>query len=190
MLTGRVRLSYPNLLTPSESQYSTGKYLTSFIVDEADEATLAMVKELINNAVKVAREGEWKGKKGAVDADRIHELDTELQTNGDKWTVRCSGGNRPIPVIDPLKQDVTDPTKVYGGAYARLMIRAFTWTQPGRMGVSLQCEAVQLLGGGEPYGSNGPDMGAFDVVDDAAPLKSVTQQTAGGASDGVDDLPF
>ncbi len=190
MLTGMVRLSYPNLLTPSESPYSKGKYMTSFILDEKDTETLEMVRSLINDAIKTAKAGEWKGKKGIVDGERIKELDAEYQVGGDKYSVRCSGGNQPITVIDPMKNKVTDNSLIYGGAYARLMLRAFTWTQAGRMGVSLQCQAVQLLGGGEDYGSGAPDLDLFDVEDNLPFGNNNGGPAAEHKGDDYSDLQF
>lgn len=194
MLTGKVRLSYPNLLTPSESDLNRGKYTTSFVINETDTETLEMVQSLIKDAINTAKEGEWKGKKGRVDYERWKELDADKQVDGDKWLVRCSGSNYSIPVINPTKQPVTDPSVVYGGAYARLMLRAYTWAQAGRLGVSLLCDAVQLLGGGEPYAATGSkvSLDAFDVEEDK-PLQSVGGAPSASVSVGgtaIEDLPF
>lgn len=186
MLTGKVALSYPNLLTPSQSPVSKGKYGCNLFC--LDEETKAMISQICNAAYKEALQTKWGGKAPKSIEPRVRDLEEdEAAPEGAIGTILCSNGNKPITVISAAKDRITDPAcpDIYGGAYARAQLRAYAWEFAGKKGVSLSVDAVQLLGGGEPLGG-GVNLDAFDDESEGLTATGAT----GKEPDLTSDLPF
>lgn len=181
MITGKVALSYPNLLTPSTTEVSKGKFGCNFFLFSEEDKKL--ISEICNAAYQEALSKTWGGKKPATTEPRVKPVeDDKPHPEGALYTLTCSNGNKPIQTITASKERITDPNSpdIYGGQFARAQIRAFGWEFAGKRGVSISIMAVQILGGGQPLGG-GADINAFD--DETEPLTNDTPNLNS-------DLPF
>lgn len=166
--TGVVRLSFPRLFTPNTNPDLSNyrKYSCGLIASEDAEDTLQLLGELINAAVEKGKETAWKGKKDPkLDTERIVELKPEQQVGGDKWSIRSTAKEKPFRKVYDIKgNDITgEDERVYGGAYARAILRSYPWANSGKYGVSFSIEGIQILEGGEPYGDVMDAKAAFGI---------------------------
>ena len=90
------------------------------------------------------------------------------------WYVRIARNEKvgaPV-VVGPDGKVLTEPTRVYGGVWARAKIAAFTWSFQGKNGVSIGMEGVQVLRDDDAFGGGGNVLmrsaGMFEPVAAAA----------------------
>lgn len=168
VMTGVVRLSFPHLFTPNTNPdlSNYGKYSCGLIANEDAEDTMQLLGDLINGAVERGKETAWKGKKDPkLDTERIVELKSEQQIDGDKWSIRSTAKEKPFRKVFDIKgNDITgEDERIYGGAYARAILRCYPWGNSGKYGVSFIIEGIQILEGGEPYGDAIDVKAAFGI---------------------------
>lgn len=190
MLTDRVALSYPHLLTPSNSEVSKGKFgCDFFLFSETDREAL---KKICNAAYKDAITKQWGGVAPKQVDSRVEDIDpSKPAPEGAIAVVHCSNTAKPICTIAANTERITDPNcpDIYGGQYARAQLRAYGWKFGGRKGVSIAVDCVQILGGGTPLGG-GADITAFSDESGAFAAFSDATSADDDMPDLTSDVPF
>lgn len=178
VLTGEVRLSYVNLITPRAAQPNAEpKYSVTLLIPKTDNATLMD----INASIKAAyEEGVTKKWGGAHPQQKIivHDGDGLRPSGlpfGDEckghWVLTASSKNKPQVVgIDNVNCELA-PNDIYSGMYARVTINFFAYDTAGSKGVGCGLGNVMKTKDGEPL--SGGASAASDFADFGSPAGAV-----------------
>ena len=159
VVTGKVRLSYVNLLAPrAQKQGDRLKYSTTLLIPKADVAT----KERIDNGILAAmQEGvtsRWNGERPIQVSIPIYDGDG-ARPAGDSFSEECKGhwvmtaySELKPQIVDLAMKELVSSTEIYSGMYARVSIRFFPYLNSGKKGIGCCLGNVQKLEDGEPLG--------------------------------------
>lgn len=156
------RLSWPALFTPEENTGDDGttksQYACTLIIPKtySDEALQALAQQ-------VAKE-KWGAKLAQYAPDLKKPIKDGIKKadipgyGPDVWFIKAVSKYRP-DVKDAQLHNIIDEALVYPGANARMVIKPYAYEYANRQGViisrgvSFNLFAVQVTGGGEPFGS-------------------------------------
>jgi hypothetical protein len=181
VVTGKVRLGYPNLFEPrASSEKQEKKYSVEILIPKTDTKTVAKIRAAQNAAAT-----SEKGKKALGDrvpvwgsdsfnpnkwGDTLRDGDDPDENDGHEertghWFISARASTKFKPgVVDGAGNKVEDESTVYGGVYGRVSMSAFAYDMEGKKGVSFGLNSVQVLGYGEPFGA--PREDASEIFDD------------------------
>ena len=157
VLTGEVRLSYVNLITPRASQASQEpKYSVTLLIPKSDQATIADINASIQAAYDDGVTKKWGGAHPQPKVI-LHDGDGLRQSGlpfGDEckghWVLTASTKNKPQVVgIDNINCELA-PQDIYSGMYARVTINFFAYDAGGSKGVGCGLGNVLKTRDGEP----------------------------------------
>lgn len=179
-LTGEVRLSYANLVTPRAPQNGQGepKYSVTLLIPKADLSAKADIDGAINAAIWDAIGSKWNGVQPPVIAVPVYDGDG-VRANGEPfgeeckghWVVTASSKNKPQVVGQDNINVQLAPSDIYSGMYARVTIRFFGYVNSGKKGIGCGLGNVMKTRDGEPLSG-----GASAATDFASVGNSVAQQ--------------
>lgn len=157
VVTGKIRLSFPELFEPKSFQGQEPKYSTVILIPKSDTKTVESVKAGIAAAQEQGKEKFWSGKlpHNAKNPLRDGDTDKDLDQNPEfagHYFITASSKNAPR-VVDGKLNELFDKSEVFGGQFARVSVNAFAYNHSAAKGVSLGLNNVQILGGGEPFGA-------------------------------------
>ena len=179
VLTGEVRLSYANLITPRAAQQGgEPKYSVTLLIPKSDNAT----KMDIDNSIRAAyEEGVSKKWGGAHPQPKIIVHDGDgLRPSGlpfgeeckGHWVITASSKNKPQVVgIDNINCELA-PNDIYSGMYARVTLNFFAYDTAGSKGVGCGLGNVMKTRDGEPLSggaSAASDFADFNTMPAAVP---------------------
>ena len=179
VLTGEVRLSYVNLITPRAAQQGgEPKYSVTLLIPKSDNAT----KMDIDNSIRAAyEEGVSKKWGGAHPQPKVIVHDGDgLRPSGlpfgeeckGCWVITASTKNKPQVVgIDNVNCELA-PNDIYSGMYARVTLNFFAYDTAGSKGVGCGLGNVMKTRDGEPLSggaSAASDFADFNTMPAAAP---------------------
>ena len=172
VITGKVRLSYVNLLEPKAFEGQEPKYSCVLLIPKEDKKTLTAIREAIKDAYEVAKDNKLKGVKFEKlhttlrDGDSDDSVDTEESPEyADHYFMNVSCKTKP-GIIDKYKEKVVDEEDVYSGVYARASINFFAYNTAGNKGVSAGLNNIQIIGKGEFLGGRSSADADFDEYED------------------------
>jgi hypothetical protein len=170
VVTGRVRLSFPNLFKARAAEEGQdAKFSVEILIPKGDTKTVAKIR----NAQNAAANSE-KGRKALGDAiptwgaekfphkkfsDTLRDGDDEDEQDGrperaGHWFMNARSAEQYKPqVVNKDLEPILDQSEVYGGVYARVSLSAYAYSTQGNKGVSFGLNSVQILGYGEPLGA-------------------------------------
>lgn len=157
VLTGEVRLSYVNLVTPRASkQGADPKYSVTLLIPKTDNATKVDIDNSIRAAYEDGVSKKWGGAHPQAKAI-VHDGDGIRQSGlpyGDEckghWVLTASTKNKPQVVgIDNINCELA-PQDIYSGMYARVTINFFAYDTEGSKGVGCGLGNVLKTRDGEP----------------------------------------
>ena len=164
VLTGEVRLSYANLVspkTPMSDPNGTPKYSVTLLIPKKDIAVKENIDASIEAAAQAAISKTWGGVRPPVMPIPIHDGDG-VRDNGTPygeeckghWVLTASSKNKPQVVH---QSDITTellPQDIYSGMYARVTINFFAYNRAGRRGIGCGLGNVMKVREGEPLSGN------------------------------------
>ena len=169
VITGKVRFSFCYLFEPQEPLGGGDpKYSLTLLIPKSDTATVNKIKAAITEAREIYcnRNGA-----NALPLKPVHTLKDGDGTkdNGDEfgpeckghWVIKVKSSKKPA-VVDAYRNEIKDPTAIYGGCYGRASINFYGYNTAGQKGISASLLAVQKLHDGEPFGT----VGSADDFDD------------------------
>lgn len=183
VLTGEVRLSYVNLVTPrAPQQGGEPKYSATLLIPKTDAATIANINASIKAAYEDGVSKKWGGahptpKQIVHDGDGLRPSGLPF---GDEckghWVLTASTKSKPQVVgIDNLDCELA-PSDIYSGMYARVTINFFTYDTAGSKGVGcglgnvLKTRDGEALAGGASAASDFEELGqSFTAQPSAVP---------------------
>lgn len=167
--TGKVRLSFNSLVTPSSIGDEEPKYSATVLVDKGDEVTLSKLKSAIEAAKEMGKNKAWEGKIPAKVPTPLHDCDLPKESDGEEFPDYCKGHyvftanckDKPR-VVDRNLSDVAE-ADIYSGMYVRINFAAYPYNYMGKKGICFRLNSVQKVSEGEPLGRAKPSVNdAFD----------------------------
>lgn len=155
VVTGPVRLSFPNLFTPrARKEGQEKKYSALLLIPKSDKETFKKLKAAESAAAEEGKSKLFGGRIPKFDSI-IHdgdESDLELYPEqAGHWYMNVSTSERYRPgIVDKNRQPVLDQSEVYPGVYARVSLDAYPYSGDQKKGVTFGLGNVQVLG----YGDN------------------------------------
>lgn len=144
------------MATAAETTVVTAKYSTTLLIPKSDTATLNKIKKAQQAALEKGKATKFGGsipklwKNTLRDGDEEMDLDKNPEYAGHMF-MAVSNTQKP-GVVDQNLNPILDATELYSGAYARVQINAFPFSNSGNKGVSFGLNNVQKLADGEPLG--------------------------------------
>lgn len=202
IVTGVVRLAYPNLYKPRPNNMDTSKPDEYGVVVlfpkenhqyQPDAESEIKDFQLFMKSVAVAKWGANPGKVSYA----LKDGDVETNNDGDPrhpgyWYLRCNAacqypsGDKFQPIVlDGQKKLMTEGGK--SGDWGRVVMSVFAYENAGKRGVSTRLIEVQFLYEGDRIGSEIVAGSGFDEVPDAHKIKA--EQTVSVVDEGAYD-PF
>ena len=162
VLTGEVRLSYCNLVTPntnSKDPNAVPKYSVTLLIPKADTAVKANIDSSIEAAAIAAQSKIWGGVRPPVMPVPVHDGDG-VRENGTPfgeeckgcWVITASSKNKPQVVSQNDIHTELLPQDIYSGMYARVTINFFGYNRAGRRGIGCGLGNVMKTRDGEVLG--------------------------------------
>lgn len=176
VLTGEVRISYANLVTPRASQQGgEPKYSVTLLIPKTDTATLNDIASSINAAYEDGVSRKWGGAHPQK-KELLHDGDG-LRPSGLPFGDECKGHyvltastkNKPQVVgIDNINCELA-PNDIYSGMYARVTLNFFPYDTSGSKGVGCGLGNVLKIRDGEPLAGGASAASDFADLGNAAP---------------------
>lgn len=170
VLTGVVRLSYANLVTPRASQQGgEPKYGVTLLIPKTDNATKLDIEASMKAAYEEGVSKKWGGahpqpKQILWDGDGLRQsgLPFGEECKG-HWVLTASSKQKPQVVgIDNVNCELA-PNDIYSGMYARVTINFYPYDAAGSKGVACGLGNVMKVSDGEPL--SGGASAASDFAD-------------------------
>lgn len=200
VITGKVRLSYTNLITPrAPKQGDKLKYSTTLLIPKSDIATKQRIDAAINAAIQEGIVSKWSGVRPTQPAVSIYDGDG-VRSTGEYFSEECKGywvmtasSEQKPQVVDINLNEIMNPAEIYSGMFARVSIRFFPYFNSGKKGIGCGLCNVQKLEDGEPLGgrTNAADDFGGDVGYNPLIMKTYlyTQQSTAYPQQSVDNFP-
>lgn len=169
VVTGKVRLSYVHLFTPSAVQNGGDpKYSTTLLIPKSDIATKQRIDAAVNAAIEYGVNKRFNGVRPPMIAIPIHDGDGVRPSDGMPFGEECKG-HWVLTASNKDRQDIVDisgnpiinQSDIYSGIYARIFLRFFPYANSGKKGVGCSLGPVQKLDDGEPLGGRISAASAF-----------------------------
>lgn len=180
VLTGVVRLSYANLVTPREGQNGGDpKYSVTLLIPKSDTATKADIEASMKAAYEEGVSKKWGGahpqmKQILWDGDGLRQsgLPFGEECKG-HWVITASSKQKPQVVgIDNVNCELA-PSDIYSGMYARVTINFFPYDTAGSKGVGCGLGNVMKTADGEPLSGGASAASDFaEVGNSVAPAQN------------------
>jgi len=159
VLTGEVRLSYVNLVTPrvnNNDPSAPPKYSVTLLIPKTDIAVKQNIDASIEAAAADALSKIWNGVRPPVMPVPIHDGDG-VRENGTPygpeckgcWVITASSKNKPQVVHQSDINTELLPQDIYSGMYARVTINFFGYSRAGKKGVGCGLGNVMKTRDGE-----------------------------------------
>lgn len=203
VLTGEVRLSYVNLITPkANNQGDTPKYSVQLLIPKSDTATVQDILQSIEAAAAKAVNEKWGGVRPAIDFKSIlHDGDGVKPDAGTPYAPECKG-HWVLNASSERKPDVVHisnisaplaPNDIYSGMYARVTINFYGYKNR-KIGVGCGLGNVLKTRDGEPlsggasaasdFAGIGQNTDAYGAAAPAAPTYAAPTAPAYGVPAG------
>ena len=160
VLTGEVRLSYVNLVSPranNSDPNSPPKYSVTLLIPKTDADVYQNILASMEAAAQDAQGKLWGGVRPPNLPVPIHDGDG-VRDNGTPygpeckgcWVITASSKNKPQVVHQSDINTELLPQDIYSGMYARVTINFFGYNRAGKRGVGCGLGNVMKTRDGEP----------------------------------------
>lgn len=167
VVTGEVRFSFVNLLTPRAIQQGgEEKYSVTILLPKSDVATKQKIDAAIEAAKEIGKSKHWNGVIPPMVNIPIHDGDGVKPSDGMPFGEECKGhwvfsattkADQPPKIVDANVNPIMDATEVYSGMYGKIAINFGAYKFSGKCGVGCYISTnVQKTRDGEPLGASAP----------------------------------
>ncbi len=188
VLTGEVRLSYVNLVTPRsqnpQNPADKPKYSCQILIPKTDTATVQDILNSIEAAAQKAVNEKWGGVRPQF-ASVLHDGDGVKPDAGTPYGAECKG-HWVLNASSDLKPNVVDisninvdlaPQDIYSGMYARVTLNFYGFKNK-KVGVGCGLGNVMKTRDGEPLGGGASAASDFaGIGQSVAAVPGATQPT-------------
>lgn len=193
VLTGEVRLSYANLVTPREAQPGAQpKYSVTLLIPKSDQATIADIMSSMSAAYDEGVTKKWGGAKPTTKLI-MHDGD-KLRPSGVPFGPECKG-HYVITASSIMKPQVVGmdnincelaPSDIYSGMYARVTVNFYPFDTAGNKGIGCGLGNVMKTRDGEPLA--GGASAASDFAGVGAAVAAPADQAPWAMAGAVDPI--
>jgi hypothetical protein len=175
VLTGEVRLSYVNVVSPRAAQQGGApKYSVTLLIPKTDLATKADIDASMQVAAQDAAAKVWNGARPPSLRVPIYDGDGVRPSGGPfgaecegHWVITASTKMKPQVVgIDNINVELA-PSNIYSGMYGRVTIRFFGYSNSGNKSVGCGLGNIMKTRDGEPLAGNASAASDFAAVGNA-----------------------
>ena len=167
IVTGEVRFSFVNLLTPRAiSEGAEPKFSVTILVPKTDTATKAKIDAAVEAAKQVGKGKHWNNTIPPMVNIPIHDGDGVKPSDGMPFGEECKGhwvfsastkADQPPKIVDAGLNPIMDATEVYSGMYGKIALNFAPYKFSGKSGVGVYISTnVQKTRDGEPLGASAP----------------------------------
>lgn len=202
MLTGPVRISFPNLFKPGKPGRdapagSTGKFGCAVLFPLGADITL-----LRNAWIRMAREAfpkNWDAQGNAVglhhpfhdQSEKAYGVKPLAGYTPGAITFNCSSQYKPA-IVDPAMNKIEDEGRVYPGVWAILSVNLYKFEIPQKKGISFGLQTVMVIADDQKLAGGGADpskefanvviapIGNIAAAFETAPIAGAPPLAAGG----------
>jgi len=175
VITGKARLSFVNIFTPSSINGGDEKYSVTLMIPKTDKETLRKIKAAVDAAKEIGKTSKWGGKiPNSLDLP-LHDGDTEKDLEkypefAGHYYINAKSNTKP-DIAKPIGKDangktklqeIADSTEVYSGCYAKASINFYPFDMKGNRGVAAGLNSIVKMQDGEFLG------GRSNINDDFA----------------------
>ncbi|TCL35623.1 uncharacterized protein DUF2815 [Anaerospora hongkongensis] len=178
VITGKVRLSFVALFTPSSIDGGDEKFSAVLMIPKDDKNTLKMIKAAVDAAKESGKSKKWGGKIPPSLDLPLHDGDTEKDLEkypefAGHYYVNAKSNTKP-EIVKPIGkgadgkmkfQEITDTTEVYSGCYARVSLNFYPFDKKGNKGVAAGLNSVVKVQDGEFLGGRSSAQDDFANVE-------------------------
>lgn len=167
VITGLVRLAYPNLFEAKAINGSIEQFSTVIVISKTDLETI----DAINKAIKFAEEaGKKKFGESFVEyalKKPLRDGDKEAKLEMYKGSVFLNAKNTNKPqVVDRKLQTITDKKEIYSGVYAKASLYFYPYNKRGNRGIACGLGNIQKIKDGESFGLYCSAASEFTIIDE------------------------
>ncbi len=194
VLTGEVRLSYVNLVTPKANLNDPNgqpKYSVTLLIPKSDKSVKENIDSSINAAATEAVSKSWGGVRPPVMPIPIHDGDGVRENGtpyGDEckgcWVLTASSKNKPQVVHQSDIMTELLPQDIYSGMYARVTINFFAYNRAGKRGIGCGLGNVMKTREGEPLA------GSVSAASDFAGIGQIPSSQSDNGINPLTGQPF
>lgn len=150
-LIGPATLCYVHVLEKFIPEGETdGKYQITVLIDKKDETSIAVLKEVINDAIAAGVAKKWGGqqpkKLDLPIRDGDEKEDGEELFKG-KFYLKAKSSRKP-KVVDRHLAEILDADEIYSGMIGVVDIAAFPYAASGNKGVGFALNTIMKTGNG------------------------------------------
>jgi len=171
VVTGKVRLSYPHLFTPTKiNDEGEEKYSACLLIPKSDVETLRKIKAAVEAAKQEGISSKWKGKLPGNLKTPLRDGDTEREDSPEyagHYFLNASSKQKP-GIVDKNVQQILDQSEIYPGCYVRVSLNFFPFDAKGNRGVGCGLNNVQKFADGEALAGKSRAEDDFDAVQDGS----------------------
>jgi len=186
VITPEFRLSFPELFSPRAFRNQEPKYSVAMLF--AKDADLAPLKKAVQAAVKA----KWGDHKPTFRTPLFRDAGEKKYDGYEPGMTLVKATSKFKPtLLDRNREEITDPTKLYAGCYARAFVSVFAgdYREEGQgpvlnSYVKLTLHGVQFIRDGEPFGNR---LRIDDIPDDLEPDEEDGNES-GEDDEGLDGL--
>ena len=169
IITGKVHLSYVNLLKPKAmNEGDDPKYSCVILIPKEDKETIKKIRNAQKAAWEAAKNDKLKGvkwenvKHTLRDGDNDDSIDTEERPEYAGHMFMSVSSRTAPQIIDKYKEKVDSEDEVYSGVYARVSLNAYAYNTKGNKGISCGLNNVQIIAKGDFLGGRSSAESDFD----------------------------
>lgn len=168
MITGKVRILYPQLNEPKSFKDSgEPRYSATLLIDKDDDDTIQAIRQEMKDAFdyakshgKLPKNCTWENITKFVHDGDEEKPDSEAHEN----MFYLNAKNKRQPGCYGPDAEKIAPTEFYGGCYVKADISFWAYEFGGNTGISCSLWGVQFVDDGEPIGFGGESH--FDPLDE------------------------
>ena len=181
-LIGPATLCYVHVLEKFIPEGETdGKYQITVLIDKKDETSIAVLKEVINDAIAAGVAKKWGGQQPKKldlpirDGDEKEDGDELFKG---KFYLKAKSSRKP-KVVDRHLAEILDADEIYSGMIGVVDIAAFPYAASGNKGVGFALNTIMKTGNGVRISGGESVESVFGGVDlSALPPEEKPSQTA------------
>lgn len=163
VITGKARLSYPNLFKARASFGQEAKYSCVLLIPKSDKVTVDKIKAAIA-ATKEESKDKWKGKIPSNLRTPLRDGDVEKEDHEEykgMYFMSVSAKNAP-KLYDREHNEILDSEELYPGCWVRADINFAGYSQSGNNGIGAYVNSVMKWAEGERLSGYSASADAYD----------------------------
>lgn len=168
MVTGLVRFSFCNVLTPRQNDNGDDEYSCMLLIPKDDKKTISKIRKMVD-ALKKDYWGnkvppKYKGPLRDGD-DYVNEETGEQDPNRlGHYYINVKSKFKP-DVVDKHKEKITDESDFFSGCYGLASINFYVYDTKQNKGISAGLSSIMKIKNGEPLGGASSAEADFKDID-------------------------